>query len=93
MQVLPRTPQEPEEYLYNALNIPRVNDGKTIAPARLKGFTGIVPGSNGLQDTRPPLASIYEVNVGTTETLIANTLTTYAATKTFGVGNTVLISD
>ena len=48
----PRTPQEPEEYLYNYLNIPALRDGQEIKPARLKGFTGILPGSEGSSDQR-----------------------------------------
>lgn len=53
----PRTPQEPEEYLYNHLNIPPLRDGREISPARLKGYTGILPGSEGNPDQR--IAVIY----------------------------------
>ncbi|HKJ18237.1 MAG TPA: M48 family metalloprotease [Xanthomonadales bacterium] len=52
MEPKPRTPQEPEEYLYNYLNIPPLQDGQEIAPARLKGYTGILPGSDGGPDQR-----------------------------------------
>lgn len=53
----PRTAQEPEEYLYNYLNIPLLRDGQVISPARLKGFTGILPGGEGSSDQR--IAVIY----------------------------------
>ncbi len=52
-----RTAQEPEEYLYNYLKVPQLREGKEIAPARLKGFTGILPGTEGRGDTR--IAVIY----------------------------------
>lgn len=48
----PRTPQSPEEYLYNHLNFPPMNDGRAINPARLKGYTAILPGSDGEPDQR-----------------------------------------
>ena len=48
----PRTPQGPEEYLYNYLNIPLLENGQEISPARLKGYTGILPGSDGNPDQR-----------------------------------------
>lgn len=48
----PRTAQEPEEYLYNYLNVPPLRDGQEISPARLKGFTGILPGGEGTSDQR-----------------------------------------
>jgi predicted Zn-dependent protease len=57
MEPMPRTPQDPEEYLYNYLNAPQLREGKNIAPARLKGFTGILPGEDGKPDTR--IAVIY----------------------------------
>ena len=53
----PRTPQGPEEYLYNYLNIPLLKDGQEISPARLKGYTGILPGEGGSPDQR--IAVIY----------------------------------
>jgi len=53
----PRTAQEPEEYLYNYLKVPQLREGKKIAPARLKGFTGILSGTEGKNDTR--IAVIY----------------------------------
>ena len=52
-----RTSQGPEEYLYNYLNVPQLREGKEIAPARLKGFTGILPGAEGKNDIR--IAVIY----------------------------------
>jgi predicted Zn-dependent protease len=52
MKPHPRTPQEPEEYLYNYLDIDTLRDGREISPARLKGFTGIVPGKDGAPDSR-----------------------------------------
>lgn len=57
MKPEPRTPQEPEEYLYNYLDIGQLRDGKPIAPARLKGYTGILPGTGGQPDTR--IAVVY----------------------------------
>jgi predicted Zn-dependent protease len=57
MAVNARTAQEPEEYLYNYLDVPQLRDGKTIEPARLKGYTGILPGADGEADTR--IAVIY----------------------------------
>ena len=53
----PRTAQDPEEYLYNYLNIPPLKDGQVISPARLKGYTGILPGEDGNSDQR--IAVIY----------------------------------
>lgn len=52
MKPLQRTPQGPEEYLYNHLNIPPLRDGQEIAPARLKGYTGILEGEGGAADQR-----------------------------------------
>ena len=43
MSRLTRTAQTPEEYLYNQLNISEVRDGEAITPARLQGFTGLIP--------------------------------------------------
>lgn len=57
MQPQPRTPQTPEEYLYNYLDISRLRDGREIQPARLKGFTGILPGKDGHPDQR--IAAVY----------------------------------
>ncbi len=57
MEPQPRTAQTPEEYLYNYLNSPQLRDGKTLEPARLKGFTGILPGKEGQPDTR--IAVVY----------------------------------
>jgi predicted Zn-dependent protease len=48
----PRTPQTPEEYLYNYLNVPQLEDGREISPAGLKGFTGILPGADTQPDQR-----------------------------------------
>jgi predicted Zn-dependent protease len=52
-----RTPQTAEEYLYNYLDIAQLKDGKEISPARLKGFTGVLPGENGQADQR--IAVVY----------------------------------
>jgi len=52
-----RTAQTPEEYLYNYLNISQLRDGREITPARLKGFTGILPGQGGNPDQR--IAVVY----------------------------------
>jgi predicted Zn-dependent protease len=52
MKPHPRTPQTPEEYLYNYLDITYLRDGKEISPARLKGYTGIVSGEDGAPDQR-----------------------------------------
>lgn len=52
-----RTAQTPEEYLYNYLNISQLREGREIQPARLKGFTGILPGEAGKGDTR--IAVVY----------------------------------
>jgi len=57
MKPHPRTPQTPEEYLYNYLDITFLRDSQEISPARLKGFTGIVPGQDGAPDQR--IAVIY----------------------------------
>jgi len=57
MQTQPRTPQTPEEYAYNFLDISELRDGREIQPARLKGFTGIIPGQAGNPDMR--FAVIY----------------------------------
>jgi len=52
MMPQPRTPQTPEEYLYNYLKVPQLEDGREISPVRLKGFTGILPGADGQPDQR-----------------------------------------
>jgi predicted Zn-dependent protease len=57
MEPQARTAQTPEEYLYNYLNSPQLKDGKVIEPARLKGFTGILPGKDGSPDSR--IAVVY----------------------------------
>ena len=61
MQPKPRTPQTPEEYLYNYLDVPMLRDGREIAPARLKGFTGILPGEEGKPDSRIAVV-FYKMN-------------------------------
>ena len=53
----PRTPQTAEEYLYNYLNVPQLREGREIGPARLKGYTGILPGKDGKPDQR--IAVVY----------------------------------
>ena len=57
MQPHPRTPQTAEEYLYNYLNISMLRNGREISPARLKGYSGILPGENGEPDKR--IAVVY----------------------------------
>jgi predicted Zn-dependent protease len=57
MQVMARTAQDPEEYLYNHLNMPPLRNGQAIAPANLKGFTGILPSLDGGSETR--IAVVY----------------------------------
>ena len=57
----PRTPQSAEEYLYNYLDVPALRDGREILPARLKGFTGILPGENGQPDQRIAVV-FYKLN-------------------------------
>jgi len=61
MQPHPRTPQTAEEYLYNYLNISQLRDGREILPARLKGFTGILPGQDGNPDQRVAVV-FYKLN-------------------------------
>lgn len=61
MEPHPRTPQTPEEYLYNYLDISHLRDGREIQPARLKGFTGILPGRDGKPDQRVAVV-FYKVN-------------------------------
>ena len=57
MQPIARTSQSPEEYLYNHLKVSQLTDGKATAPARLKGFSGILPGGENRSDSR--IAVIY----------------------------------
>jgi predicted Zn-dependent protease len=57
MQPLARTSQNPEEYLYNYLSVPMLAEGKSISPARLKGFTGILNTDNPKMSAR--IAVIY----------------------------------
>jgi len=52
-----RTSQTPEEYLYNHLKVSKLDQGSAIAPAGLKGFSGILPGSDDKPDSR--IAVIY----------------------------------
>ena len=57
LQSIPRTPQTPEEYLYNFLNIKKLQDGQIINPAGLKGFSGILAATESQPAKR--LAVIY----------------------------------
>ena len=57
MRPIARTSQSPEEYLYNYLKVSQLKDGKAIAPARLKGFSGILPGGDKGPDSR--IAVVY----------------------------------
>ncbi len=57
LQSLSRTLQTPEEYLYNQLKLPQLQDGAAINPAGLQGFSGILPGSGDQPDQR--IALIY----------------------------------
>ena len=52
-----RTSQTPEEYLYNYLKVSKLDQGSAIAPAGLKGFSGVLPGSGDKPDSR--IAVIY----------------------------------
>jgi len=52
-----RTIQSPEEYLYNFLKVSKLEQGRDISPAGLKGFTGILPGGDNRPDQR--IAVIY----------------------------------
>jgi predicted Zn-dependent protease len=61
LQAIARTAQSPEEYLYNYLNVGQLRDSKAIAPARLKGFSGILPGKDGAPDSRIALV-YYKLN-------------------------------
>lgn len=57
MRPIARTSQTPEEYLYNYLKVSQLKEGKSIAPARLKGFTGILSGGDKGPDSR--IAVVY----------------------------------
>jgi predicted Zn-dependent protease len=52
-----RTAQSPEEYLYNFLKVSKLEQGREISPAGLKGFTGILRGGDNQPDQR--IAVIY----------------------------------
>ena len=52
-----RTTQSPEEYLYNFLKVSKLEQGREISPAGLKGFSGILPGTDNQPDQR--IAVIY----------------------------------
>ena len=52
-----RTAQSPEEYLYNFLKVSKLEQGRAISPAGLKGFSGILPGADNQPDQR--IAVIY----------------------------------
>ena len=57
MKAIPRTIQSPEEYLYNYLKVPMLDQGEVIAPSRLRGFSGIQIDPNTQQRTR--IAVVY----------------------------------
>jgi predicted Zn-dependent protease len=57
LSVMNRSSQGPEEYLYNQLNFPQLKEGKSIEPARLKGYTGVLKGEGKKPDVR--IALIY----------------------------------
>lgn len=57
LQSIPRTAQTPEEYLYNFLNVEKLQMGQSITPAGLKGFTGILPATESRTAIR--IAVIY----------------------------------
>ncbi len=57
----PRTPQTAEEYIYNYLKISQLKQGREIKPARLKGYTGILPGQEGNPDQRIAVV-FYKLN-------------------------------
>ena len=56
MTTFRRTIQSPEEYLYNYLNVPMLEDGEAITPSGLKGFTGILKNE---KDKRIRIAVVY----------------------------------
>lgn len=57
MEYRNRSLQSPEEFVYNSLNVEKITNGKAISPASLNGYTGIIPGKNGMPDQR--IAVIY----------------------------------
>ena len=66
-----RTMQTPEEYLYNYLNVPMLDQGKAIYPSGLKGYTGILNLDDG---SRTRIAVIYyKLNAFLFEGEVANT--------------------
>jgi len=42
-----RTPQTPEEFLYNQLGLVQLQQGGAIAPAKLSGYSGLLPNAQG----------------------------------------------
>lgn len=61
LQSIPRTPQTPEEYLYNYLKVDKLRDGQAISPAGLRGFTGILGGTE-TQPTQRIAVIYYKMN-------------------------------
>jgi predicted Zn-dependent protease len=57
LQSLPRTAQTPEEYLYNFLKVKQLQNGQSINPAGLRGFTGLLGPSKNTAAKR--IAVIY----------------------------------
>ena len=57
MQRLARTAQSPEEFLYNQMNVAAVESGEAIAPARLKGFSGILKEPSASLNEKPVASS------------------------------------
>jgi predicted Zn-dependent protease len=57
MQRLARTAQSPEEFLYNQMNVAAVQSGEAIAPARLKGFSGILKEPSASLNEKPVASS------------------------------------
>ena len=57
MQRLARTAQSPEEFLYNQMNVAAVESGEAIAPARLKGFSGILKEPSASLNEKPLASS------------------------------------
>ena len=56
MQGFRRTIQTPEEYLYNYLNVPLLENGKSISPSGLSGYTGLLANEDG---SKSRIAVIY----------------------------------
>jgi predicted Zn-dependent protease len=56
MQRLARTAQSPEEFLYNQMNVAAVQSGEAIAPARLKGFSGILKEPSASPNKEPSVS-------------------------------------